>query len=84
MCCTVLLVRHVQTLVRVGSRSGRGSFGMARARPVHSVGSGRVGPCFPIGHVRSGFFRVGLGFLALGQVFSGMVGSGFGSKNTAR
>jgi hypothetical protein len=56
MCCTVLLVRPVQTLVRVGSRSGRGSFGMARARPVHSVGPGRVGPCLLIGRVGSGFF----------------------------
>lgn len=82
MCCTVLLVRPVQTLVRVGSRSGRGSFGMTHARPVHSVRSGW--PVLPDWARQVGFFWVGLGSLALGRVFSGMVGSCFGSKNTAR
>jgi hypothetical protein len=43
--------------VKVGR--GRGSFGMARVRPMRSVGSGRVGPCLPVKRFKSGIFRLG-------------------------
>jgi hypothetical protein len=49
------ILRPIQIPGQVGSRLGRGSFSTTRARPVHIVGSGQVGPCLPIGCVRSGW-----------------------------
>jgi hypothetical protein len=55
---------------RIRFGSGHGLFGTAHSQLVPSVG--RVDPCLPVGHDRSGF-SIWVGFLALGQVFLGWV-----------
>jgi hypothetical protein len=60
--------RFVQT-------SGRELFNTARTRSIPCVGSGRVDPCFLIGRVELGFFKLGrffgfaLGYCGFGRVF---------------